>query len=91
MILNLIDSMLMLSIMHLGFFQAQLESIKTQNFWKEVSIWSLAFLLSVVFSFKIYDRFFGDAAGILDVLKHFAFLALAIKYFLLTKSLRNVT
>jgi len=77
----------MLAILHFALFQANLESIKAKTFLGEVSAWSLAFLLMVIMGFKILDRFEHDPASFLDILKHFAFLALAVKYYLLTKKL----
>lgn len=83
---NIIDSVLMLAIIHFALFQAHLESLRVKTFRGEVFAWSLAFFLMVVMGFKIFDRFNLDEASILDILKHLAFLFLAAKYYFLTRS-----
>ena len=75
----------MVIIAHFALFQANLESIRAKTFFGEVGAWTLAFLLTVVIAFKLFDRFNTDPASVLDILKHVAFLGLCMKYYFLTK------
>lgn len=85
MIYTILDCAILIVIAHFALFQANLESIKAKTFFGEVGAWTLAFLMTVVVAFKLFDRFNTDPASVLDVLKHVAFLGLCVKYYCLTK------
>ena len=78
--MTLLSCILMALLSFVAASQAIAETYKRDSFFRIFLIWNLACLVSVLMSFKIYQRVNEDPATILDVGSESLFLTLAISY-----------
>ena len=78
--MNILSCVLMATISIVAMCQALTETWKGNSFFRVFLFWNLACLVSVLMSFKIYQRINEDCATILDIGSEFFFLLLALSY-----------
>ena len=78
--MTLLSCIIMALLSFVAASQAIAETYKRDSFLRIFLIWNLACLVSVLMSFKIYQRVNEDPATILDVGSESLFLTLAISY-----------